>query len=69
MFSILFLDDPLFGESFMGIFFDFVWDHLKHFLRYRAVMLYIEDGKVVAMRLNIGTTSEECLRKEAQHQL
>ena len=29
-------------------------------------MLYIEDGKVVAMRLNIGTTSEECLRKEAQ---
>eukprot|EP00435_Cladocopium_sp_Y103_P062453 s870_g24.t1 len=38
---------------------------IDSFTKYRAVMLYIEDGKVVAMRLNIGTTSEECLRKEA----
>lgn len=35
------------------------------FSKYRATMLYIEDGRILAMRLNIASMSEECLRKEA----
>ena len=36
------------------------------FTKYRATMLYIEDGKIVVMRLNIASMPEDCLRKEAK---
>lgn len=38
---------------------------VETFSKYRATMLFIEDGVIIAMRLNIASMSEECLRKEA----
>eukprot|EP00913_Durusdinium_trenchii_P020269 g19042.t1 len=57
---------PLPENSPMGKF----WTHEVHagrlidFTKYRAPMLFLEDGQIIAVRVNIAHMEEDCLRRE-----
>ena len=46
------------------------WTHEVHagrlidFTKYRAPMLFLEDGQIIAVRVNIAHMEEDCLRRE-----